>query len=153
MSSKLRSKLKEGAVVFDVDGVLAAYEFGNLCHYAEVWEEAFVSSEDNPYLTVNPLPVLQEYIKELGRENAYVCSVASPFEQEAKADFVLRNYDIPAENIIFVSSKGEKLTALRKLREKLGGRQIAIVDDTVKTLDGIYEAGDFLTVHVTSFFD
>lgn len=153
MSKKLRDKLKEGAVVFDVDGVLAVYEFGDCCHTTPIWEEAFISRQDNPYVPIKPIPVMQEYVRELGRENAYVCSVSDTFDREPKADFVLRNYDIPAENIFFVASKSEKLDMLRALRERLGDKQIAIVDDTVKTLDDIYLAGGFLTVHVTSFFD
>lgn len=153
MSKKLREKLREGVIVFDVDGVLASYEFGENCHYAPIWEEAFISAENNPYRRVNPLPVFQQFIHTMKKENVYVCSVAAEFEQEGKRDFVLRNYDILEENIIFVESKAQKLQALREIEKKTGEKQIAIVDDTVKTLDHIYDNSNFLTVHVSSFFD
>lgn len=49
MSKKLREYLRDQIVVFDIDGVLSVYEFGELSHTADVWEEAFVSEHDNPY--------------------------------------------------------------------------------------------------------
>ena len=154
MSASLREMLKDCAVVFDVDGVLAAYEFGENCHYAPIWEEAFVSETDNPYMRVNPLPVLQKFISQMERKKVFVCSVASDFERRDKRNFVLRNYEIPAENIFFVEKKQDKLKALMEIGKAVGGSTpVAIVDDTVKTLDGIYEQGGFITVHVTSFFD
>ncbi|MCQ2217075.1 MAG: hypothetical protein MJZ33_01160 [Paludibacteraceae bacterium] len=153
MSKQLIDKLKDCIVVFDVDGVLAAYEFGTNCHYASVWDEAFISETDNPYCNINPLPKLQQFIQEMNPEDVYVCSVASPFEMEAKGGFVTRNYAIRKENILFVDDKTKKLEALLKLKAERNDKPIAIVDDTVKTLDQIFNQGDFLTIHISSFFD
>lgn len=153
MSKQLIDKLKNCIVVFDVDGVLAAYEFGNNCHYAAVWEEAFLSGNDNPYCHVNPLPKLQQFIQEMNPEDIYVCSVASPFEMEAKGGFVTKNYAIRKENILFVDDKTKKIEVLQKIKKQRAGKEIAIVDDTVKTLDQIFLQGEFLTIHISSFFD
>lgn len=153
MSKQLIERLKESIVVFDVDGVLAGYEFGENCHYAEVWDEAFVSPSENPYRRVRPLPRLQQFIQEMDAENIYVCSVASDIEKEAKSDFVTRNYRIRKENIHFVKEKSQKIEILKKIRSERGDKPIAIVDDTVKTLDQIFLEGGFMTIHITSFFD
>ena len=153
MSKQLIEKIKKGIVVFDIDGVLAAYEFGEDCHYAAVWEEAFKSETDNPYCQIHPLPKLQQFIQEMNPENVYVCSVASPFEMDAKRGFVTRNYAIRKENILFVEEKSKKIDILKQIKEERGEKQIAIVDDTVKTLDQIFNQGGFLTIHISSFFD
>ena len=61
--------------------------------------------------------------------------------------------NIPDENIVFVKEKSDKLIFLEQLRDKLQipENKIAIVEDTVKTLDKIAKAGDYITVHVSSF--
>lgn len=60
-----------------------------------------------------------------------------------------------ADNIYFTLEKTEKLTVLQTLQQKLGLKpsQIAIVEDTVKTLDYIRAHSDFVTVHVSSFME
>ena len=59
------------------------------------------------------------------------------------------------DNIYFTLEKTEKLTVLQTLQQKLGLKpsQIAIVEDTVKTLDYIRAHSDFVTVHVSSFME
>lgn len=155
MSRRLRERLSDSIVVFDIDGVLAVYEFGDCCHTSAQWgEELFRSVGDNPYCYVNPVPVLQDFINNMRREDVYVCSVAEPWERECKAAFVTSHYDVDPSHILFVESKKDKLGEVINLQDNNPGRQIAIVDDTVKTLDGIWLADrDILTVHVTSFFD
>ena len=86
-------------------------------------------------------------------ENVYVCSVASPFEMDAKRGFVTRYYAIRKENILFVEEKSKKIDILKRIKEERGEKQIAIIDDTVKTLDQIFNQGGFLTIHISSFFD
>lgn len=154
MSKQFLDRLKECIVVFDIDGVLAAYEFGDFCHTTPEWgPEQFKSIDDNPYVGVSAVPVLQEFIKEMPRENVYVCSVASEEEVECKAAFVTRNYEIDREKIVFVDKKDKKLQMLLDLKAKFPGKEIAIVDDTVKTLDNIWLADNTIrTIHVSSFF-
>ena len=106
MSKKLREYLRDQIVVFDIDGVLSVYEFGELSHTADVWEEAFVSEHDNPYCGIAPLPALQEFVASMPSEHVYVCSVAGDYEAQAKRDFVTRNYpSIPADHVFLVATK------------------------------------------------
>ena len=80
MSKKLREYLRDQIVVFDIDGVLSVYEFGELSHTADVWKEAFVSEHDNPYCGIAPLPALQEFVDSTPSEHVYVCSVADDYQ-------------------------------------------------------------------------
>ncbi|MDD6289200.1 MAG: hypothetical protein PUA57_03245 [Eggerthellales bacterium] len=143
----------ETAVVFDVDGVLARYEFGSLQHAAAVegdWE-AYVR-ENDPYRNVPPAPVLQRFIAAKDPSKVFACSVAAEYEKAGKRDFVLRHYAIPAENVLMVPSKDQKIAVLAQIAQGQGldPLQVALVEDTVKTLDAAAAQG-FATCHVSSF--
>ena len=141
------------AVVFDVDGVLAVYEFGELCHSAAPdgdWE-AYVRTND-PYASVPAAPPIQRFVQRKGAERVYACSVACDYEAAGKAAFVERNYGIDPSHVQVVASKGDKVDYLRRIADELGlePARVVLVEDTVKTLDLAMEAG-FTTVHVSSF--
>lgn len=141
-------------VVFDVDGVLAAYEFGELCHNQCTdgeWED-FVK-QNRPYDRAKAIPQIKKFIKDKGVKNVYTCSVSAPFEEENKKNFIIREYNISEENIIFVRDSKDKLLFLRELAKKGNPEEkIALVEDTVSTLNSIFDQSDFITVHVSSFF-
>lgn len=143
-------------VVMDVDGVLAPYEFSELSHSMtdDEWDRLVASSE-NPYKNVRPIKLMQEFIQKKGIDKVYACS-KSPFSEiPGKRAFIKDNYGLPDDNIYFTLEKTEKLTVLQTLQQKLGLKpsQIAIVEDTVKTLDYIRAHSDFVTVHVSSFME
>lgn len=158
MSKKMINYLleQETIVVFDIDGVLAVYEFGDCRHGVddETWEDSFV--EDNtPYTYAVPIPKLQEFVKKKGTDNVYVCSQSSLKEKVPKLDFVKKNYGIPEGHVFFVENKSEKINVLRLLKESRNVPEcrVALVEDTVKTLDSILQCGDYVTAHISSFFD
>ena len=137
-------------VVMDVDGVLAPYEFSELSHSMtdDEWDR-LVASGENPYKDVRPI------IQKKGIDKVYAWS-KSPFSEiPGKRAFIKDNYGLPDDNIYFTLEKTEKLTVLQTLQQKLGLKpsQIAIVEDTVKTLDYIRAHSDFVTVHVSSFME
>ena len=143
------------AVVFDVDGVLAAFEFGELRHNAccsdDEWEKYVV--ENKPYDKAKVIPQIKKFIKDKGIKNVYSCSVSKPYEEQNKRDFVSREYGIPYDNIKFVKDKKDKIKFLRELAKDTGDEsKVALVEDTVSTLNDIYNQSDFITVHVSSFF-
>lgn len=143
-------------VVMDVDGVLAPYEFSELSHSMtdDEWDR-LVASGENPYKDVRPIKLMQEFIQKKGVDKVYVCSKSPLSEIPGKRAFIKDNYDLPDDNIYFTLEKAEKLTVLQTLQQKLGLKpsQIAIVEDTVKTLDYIRAHSDFVTVHVSSFME
>lgn len=145
----------ETAIVFDIDGVLAPYEFGELCHSAcpdDDWER-FVLEED-PYGHMRPVKLIQDLLSAKEGKRVYACSVAMDYEAEGKRGFVLRNYDIPEDHVAIVSAKADKLAYLEQVRAELGvdPARVALVEDTVGTLNLVYEQTGFTTVHVSSLF-
>lgn len=141
-------------VVFDVDGVLSAFEFGELRHNGcddKDWEQFVIKNK--PYDKMSGIPQMQNFIVNKGYRNIYTCSVSEPYEEENKRDFVFREYGIPKNHIKFVRNKKDKIEFLRELSKITNDeKKVAIVEDTVSTLNAIYEQSDFITVHVSSFF-
>lgn len=143
-------------VVMDVDGVLAPYEFSELSHSMtdDEWDR-FVVSGENPYKDVRPIKLMQEFIQKKGVDKVYACSKSPSSEIPGKRAFIKDNYNLPDDNIYFVANKNTKLIILEELQAKLHLKpsQIAIVEDTVKTLDYIRAHSDFVTVHISSFME
>ena len=156
MSKLLDYLLEEDtAVVFDVDGVLAVYEFGDLSHTAcpdDDWE-AYVRAND-PYACVPAVRQIQRFVERKRPDRVYACSVAQDFEAPGKLAFVTANYAIPAENVRLVAHKADKVAFMYEVAENLGlpEERVALVEDTVKTLDLVANTTGFTTVHVSSFF-
>lgn len=144
-------------VVFDTDGVLAPYEWGKNnrhCMPDEEWNERLENHEDI-YKRVRPVKVFQDFIKQKNIKTIYVCSKTGQDELASKADFCKDNYGVLGENITFVSNTADKLLTLDWIRDNLNvpENKIAIVEDTVKTLDMIARDRDYITVHVSSFLE
>lgn len=148
--------LPEVNVVFDVDGVLAPYEFGYLSHSMtdEEWDR-IVENGENPYDKVSPIEKMKKFISLKDINKIFVCSKCTIEEEVGKQEFVEKNYGILPENIFFVRKQEDKVNVLNHIKtiKNATDREIAIVEDTVKTLDGIRKIGNFVTVHVSSFLD
>ena len=146
----------EIAVVFDVDGVLAPYEFGYLSHSMsdEEWDE-MVSNGINPYSAISYSPKMRRFISHKDIQMVYVCSKCTAAEESGKREFVQEKYGILPENIFFVREQEDKIAVLKHIKEieNVSDQEIAIVEDTVKTLDRIRENGNYITVHISSFID
>ena len=133
-------KRNDIVVVFDVDGVLAPYEWGSEQHAmpdAE-WDKCLENNEDI-YARITPVKEFVNFIRNKQHGTCYVCSRSADAEAASKRKFCVENYNIPDENIVFVKEKSDKLIFLEQLRDKLQipENKIAIVEDTVKTLDKI----------------
>lgn len=146
---------KDSVVVFDIDGVLAKYEFGehnhNSCSDAE-WDADAEHQSELVYSSAKPVRFFQKLI--LDKRNVYACSVASHGEEKAKKAFIRRHYAIPEENIILVDNKLDKLQALHNIKAKypdIPDRLVVMIEDTVKTLTYIQENSGYSTCHVSSF--
>lgn len=157
--NKIIEKLLEPdvIVVFDTDGVLAPYEWGENnrhCMPDEEWNERLENHEDI-YKRVRPVKVFQDFIKRKDIKTIYVCFKTGQDELVSKANFCKDNYSILSENITFVNDKADKLLTLDWIRDNLNvpENKIAIVEDTVKTLDMIAKDRDYITVHVSSFLE
>lgn len=157
MSTLMGYLLQPDTVIFfDVDGVLAPYEFGvnKHCINDEEWDRKITAGEDM-YSTVSPIRLFQNFIERKGTDNVYVCSKASTEEYASKMKFCQDGYGIPSDHIFLVASKREKLDILRSFSIALDipEEKIAMVEDTVETLDIIFNNTNCATVHVSSFLD
>ena len=141
-------------VVFDVDGVLAPYEWGvnQHCMSDKLWDSILDNHEDI-YARVQPVQTFLDFIHSKRPQDCYVCSRSAHAESAFKAKFCTDNYGIPENHICLVDNKSDKLLFLNSLRDELGipESRIAIVEDTVKTLDEIAKDHDYITVHISSF--
>jgi hypothetical protein len=139
-------------IVFDIDGCLAPYEFGdgfhNICSN-DNWD-SYIEFYD-PYESIVPSKTLQDLIKHLGTENVWVCSrVSSKREQDIKIKFCKEKYGIPEDHVKFVTEKLEKLIVIQQLKPK--DAEIICVEDSIDTLDYIQEHDSKIhTVHISSF--
>ena len=83
MSRKLVDYLKQDGIitVFDIDGVLAPYEYGDLKHCVsdEEWLNGFTDPDNNLYSKINGLPYLQKFIENKNIDDVYVCSQADEY--------------------------------------------------------------------------
>lgn len=128
----------EIVVVFDVDGVLAPYEFGYLSHSMpdEEWDK-MVKDGINPYSVISYSPKMKKFISLKDIKKVYVCSKCTVKEESGKREFVQEKYGILPENIFFVREQDDKIAILEHIKEveNVSDQEVAIVEDTVKTLD------------------
>lgn len=149
---------EKAVIIWDVDGVLAAYEYGvrnyNACPDSE-WEEYLKSHK--VYEKARPLATLQKWMAEYTNPNRlFVCTTASDMEEfKKKAAFVIRNYPIKESSVFMVKDQSEKLNVIRMIHNtyfpELDEQYIVVVDDTVKILTQVQENSGYTTVHISSF--
>lgn len=158
MKSKIMELLQaeDSVAIFDIDGVLAAYEYGEYNHNAcrdEDWNEYISNNE--VYKEARPLKVLQDFIANKNEENVFVCSVASYDERIKKEAFVIKNYGISRMRIFFVTDKTKKVEAINMIKEmffpETEDKKFVMVDDTSSVLTNIQENSGYSTAHISSF--
>ena len=148
----------DSVVIFDIDGVLAAYEYGiynhNACRESE-WFDYINSNET--YKKARPIKVLQDYIKRKGTDRVFICSQANENEKEQKCKFVEKNYGIDVLHIYFVKQKADKLKIIDEIKDtfypNLEDRKIIMVDDTIDVLSNIQDNSGYSTAHISTFMD
>ena len=150
--------------VFDVDGVLAKMEFGDNNHYYnedpsidsdEQFRDAVVGGQ-NFYTDDLVNNTMKKFLDKLDPNKVYVLSrVLSTEEQDIKDDFLLRNYNVKKENIMYVRDFKDKLEALnlvKKLNPDTDDEHIIMVDDNVEeVLNYVMNNSKYTTMHISSF--
>ena len=81
-------------IFFDVDGVLAPYEFGKHKHCISdyEWKQRLKAGEDL-YSAVSPIKVFQDFIKKKGTNNVYVCSKAAQRNMNPRKNSVTKGME------------------------------------------------------------
>jgi phosphoglycolate phosphatase-like HAD superfamily hydrolase len=162
MREKLREILtnEDKVIIWDVDGVLAAYEYGERNHNACLdleWDEYL--KEHDVYETARPLATLQRWMAEhASSKRMFVCTTASNMEEfKRKAAFVIRNYPIQEKSIFMVKDQTEKLDIIKQIHNtyfpELEEQYVIVVDDTVKILTHVQENSGYSTIHISAFIN
>ena len=142
--------LREDILVFDIDGVLGKYDFGEL-GFKVLEERKWIveNMKRNMYDTVQKTSLFDAVIEYKNPMDMYVLSVAlSSYEQNNKIDFILKNYpNIREEHIIFVSKPEYKVEILKRLRtdydnSKKSKKRIVMIEDKVDTMADIENLGN-----------
>lgn len=142
--------LKDDIVVFDMDGVLNKYDFGDL-GFKIVTEHEWVrrNMAMDMYSFIKKTSIFDELIKEKNPMDMYVLSTAySSFEQNNKINFLDREYGkFREDNIIFVARDEFKVDILKELRtiydnSKKKDKRIVLIEDTVRIMASVEELHD-----------
>ncbi len=147
---------KETVIIFDLDGVLSLFEYGEFNHNPKVntdWEKEAEFLYSNK---ARPSKVMQKFIRDKGVENVYVLTVATHVTIEHKVKFVGRNYGIPESHVMYCEHTIDKPDAVKRIHNELYPylckRNVAVIEDVVKVLDRVQEYG-YTTVHISSFLE
>ena len=139
--------LKDSVIVFDMDGVLSKFDFGDLdIKIVPEHEWAKMNMMEDMYKYVQKTSIFDELIDVKNSMDMYVLSqTLSSFEQNNKINFLERNYpNIREDNIIFVGDTNIKIDILKGLREILDNTgkadvDLVIIEDSLSVLLDVTE--------------
>ena len=139
--------LKDSVIVFDMDGVLSKFDFGDLgIKIVPEHEWAKMNMMEDMYKYVQKTRLFDELIDTKNLMDMYVLSqTLSSFEQNNKINFLERNYpNIREDNIIFVGDTNIKIDILKGLREILDNTgkadvDLVIIEDSLSVLLDVTE--------------
>lgn len=146
-------------VVFDFDGVLGSYEYGQYNHAIPEMDWPDFVKTNHPYndtSIIRSFESVKTFIHGKNKDDVYVCTVvASEEEAIGKREFAVREYGIKPENVQCVYSNHDKLVYLRSLHQlkypNKQEHQIAMIEDNVEILGEIVKESHFMTIHISSF--
>lgn len=145
-------------LVFDIDGTLAKYEFGDRNHNAcpdSRWQEYIRNNK--PYESIGTAEIFRPIIQ--GKpDHIFVCSIVGGIDEiNQKTEFLKKNFpEIPASNIYFVGTEDDKLISLFVIQNQFENKpaeDVFMIDDSCSVLNCIQKKSDFGTIHISSFLD
>ena len=141
---------------FDIDGVLIRLNLGEYTHYFyddDKWNNYLL--EHDVYNDLEPIKVMQDFIKDKNKDFVYVITkVSNEEEVRQKKNFVLKNYGILSDHVLYVYNDNEKLDRMVDIKNKyplVPDKNFVMIDDTVEVLNNIMNNSHFSTVHISSF--
>lgn len=147
--------LPDTGVVFDVDGTLTDYSYGEQHALDELdFEDRTAADAVNIYdASCRRIETIGSYIDGHGIERVACLSTEATGRGEWKREMILRNYGIPPERVFLVDKTEDKPRVLQEISETLlgGMSRIVYVDDSVETLSLVQRETDFLTAHPMIF--
>lgn len=148
---------EDSICVFDIDGTLVEYRFGDGVYVCKDSEFMDYCKEHDVYADANIPDIMKKFIAGLDKDKVYVCSKAYSLEEmKQKAELAYKKYDIPEENIFFVFNNHDKLEILNRIagmHEDIPRWKIYMIDDSIDVLGHIQDNSDFGTIHISSLLD
>ena len=161
--SKLKSVLSDPKtlVVFDIDGTLSSYNYGDYhCHHEkDTLETKDEFDQIDVYMTARRIPVIVEYIKEHIRYGGRVFALSKEphGREESKRRFCKIAYGINPSDVYCVKENVGKIDKLREWSEAYKVLEpeghIVFIDDNEQVLRMVEDNTDVYTAHVTIFFE
>lgn len=136
--------LVDDIVIFDIDGVLAKFDFcnGKKFYNDECWVQ--LNMNRDMYNNIERTSLFNGLIDELDPSRIYVISTAcTSFEQNNKIKFIERIGKIRTDHIFFVGHDRYKKTILQELRYKYDrsshnhDRRIVMIEDSYSIMADI----------------
>lgn len=145
---------KNGAVAFDLDGVLCEYKYSKKscngvlpCPNDDTLVEDYFSRYDVYAMYARPIKTMQRLIANLPNEKVFVISKSRICQHKQKLNFLKNNYPtIKTENIFFVNDYADKVTLLKNIASTNDfiafvedvPENIIMAEDSIKNLVGIH---------------
>ena len=158
VESKIENLFKDPKTIyfFDIDGVLIRLNLGEYTHYFyddEKWNSCLL--EHDVYNDLEPIKVMQDFIKDKNKDFVYVITkVSNEEEVRQKKNFVFKNYGILSDHVLYVYNDNEKLDRMVDIKSKyplVPDKNFVMIDDAVTVLNNIMNNSHFSTVHISSF--
>lgn len=149
---------KKAVVVFDIDGTLTSYSYGEYHAHHELdrgTAEAFRSVDI--YSGCGGIKPLQDYIEQHDPARIFTLSMEPHGHEAQKTDMVGRLYGIYPGNCFYVKDSAEKPKAVISIIDDhfpdIDPRMVVCVDDNESTLRMYEEKTPFCTAHPLLFVE
>ena len=147
---------KETVVLFDVDGTLTSYSYGEYhAHHELDYTTAF--RDVNIYVDCKRLEPIYDYITSHGTDRIFCISREPHGHEEWKSDMVERLYGIPKSHCYYTLDTDKKPMIAKKIVGEhfpgLSPRKVVCVDDSDETLGRYMKETDFCTAHPMIFME
>ena len=108
------------------------------------------------YDNVRPLKTMQKLISSLDKNKVFICSRATlKGEPEAKAKFLLENFDLRLDHIYFVRENIEKIDVLKNIQDitQVEDELILLIEDSTDVLYNVLVNTNYSNMHVSYFIE
>lgn len=159
MASMMRNILENPstAVIFDVDGTLTDYAYGETHAQLELdFSDRERADATNIYDdSCRRIKTMRRYIQSHGIGMIACLSVEATHREHWKLEMLRRNYGIPSDRVFFVRSSEEKVAKAKEIAEMLfdAATDVVMVDDDISTLARFQQETDILTATPMIFMD
>ncbi|MBQ7558025.1 MAG: hypothetical protein IJT00_08170 [Lachnospiraceae bacterium] len=147
---------KDTVVLFDVDGTLTSYSYGEYhAHHELDFTPGF--RDVNIYADCRRLTPLWEYIGEHGTERIFCISMEPHGHEAWKSEMLMRLYGIPGDHCFYTTDPDEKPLIAKRIIDTwfpgISPRKVVCVDDNDVTLGRYMKETGFCTAHPMIFME